>query len=245
MWFWQFRFFDLGFHWWVGLAAFLIDDLRYYIYHRIAHRVRWLWAEHVNHHSSQHYNLSTMLRQGWTGQFTGMFILQIPLVLLGFHHAFIAFVYGFNLVYQFWIHTEATGKLLKPVEFIFNTPSHHRVHRATNPRYLDANFAGTLIIWDRIFGTFVEELEEDRPRYGIVKNIGTYNPIKVALHEWLRIWKDVLSPIYTLRIIFVISTCHPGWSHDGSRKGSDDLKAHYIRMHREAEGQPGLKLNPR
>ncbi len=191
MWFWQLRFFDLGFHWWVGLAAFLIDALRYYIYHRMAHCVRWVWAEHVSHHSSQHYNLSTALRQSWTGQFTGMFILQIPLVLLGFHPAFIAFVYGFNLVYQFWIHAQAIEKLPKPVEFIFNTPSDHRVHHATNSRYLDANYAGTLIIWDRIFGTFVEE---DRPRYGIVKNIGTFNPFKVAFNEWVGIWKDVLMP---------------------------------------------------
>jgi sterol desaturase/sphingolipid hydroxylase (fatty acid hydroxylase superfamily) len=95
-----------------------------------------------------------------------MFVLQAPLVLLGLHPAVIAFVFGFNLVWQFWIHTETIGKMWGWFEFIFNTPSHHRVHHATNPRYLDANYAGTLIIWDRMFGTFVEELEEDRPRYG-------------------------------------------------------------------------------
>ncbi|ECE6961912.1 sterol desaturase family protein, partial [Salmonella enterica subsp. enterica] len=199
MWVWQFRLFDLGLHWWVFIVAFVFDDLRYYCYHRIAHRVRWVWAEHVNHHSSQHYNLSTALRQSWTGQITGMFILQVPMVLLGFHPAVIAFVYGFNLVYQFWIHTEAIGKMWRPFEFIFNTPSHHRVHHATNPRYLDANFAGTLIIWDRMFGTFVEELDEDVPRYGIVRNIGTFNPVRVAFHEWAGMLKDVFSPGLTLR----------------------------------------------
>ncbi|WP_189375604.1 sterol desaturase family protein, partial [Mesorhizobium sp. M4A.F.Ca.ET.020.02.1.1] len=104
LWLWQFRFFNLGLSVWVFLAAFLLDDLRYYVYHRIAHRVRWVWAEHVNHHSSQHYNLSTALRQSWTGLFTFMFVLQAPLVLLGFHPAVIAFTFGFNLVWQFWIH---------------------------------------------------------------------------------------------------------------------------------------------
>ncbi len=240
MWVWQFRLFDLGFFWWVGVIAFLADDLRYYWYHRIAHRVRWVWAEHVNHHSSQHYNLSTALRQSWSGQFTGMFILQVPMVLLGFHPAFIAFVYGFNLVYQFWIHTETIRKLPVPFEYIFNTPSHHRVHHATNPRYLDANYAGTLIIWDRVFGTFVPELDEDMPRYGIVKNLGTFNPVKVAFHEWVAMVRDVFQPGIgmgdRLRYIYM----PPGWSHDGSRKTSLDLKADYVRLNPAAAGMPGL-----
>ncbi|RBO95163.1 sterol desaturase family protein [Pseudochrobactrum asaccharolyticum] len=240
LWVWQFRFFDLGLHWWVFVAAFIFDDLRYYWYHRIAHRVRWVWAEHVNHHSSQHYNLTTALRQSWTGQITGMFILQVPLVLLGFHPAVIAFVYGFNLIYQFWIHTEAIGKMWKPIELIFNTPSHHRVHHATNPRYLDANFAGTLIIWDRLFGTFVEELPEDMPRYGIVRNIGTFNPVRVAFHEWVGMLKDVLSPGLSLRQRLMYMAAPPGWSHDGSRKTSEDLKADYVRLHPEEAGKPGL-----
>ena len=241
MWVWQFRFFDLGFFWWVGLIAFLADDLRYYCYHRIAHRVRWVWAEHINHHSSQHYNLSTALRQSWTGHFTGMFVLQIPMVLLGFHPAFIAFVYGFNLVYQFWIHTETIRKLPAPIELIFNTPSHHRVHHATNPRYLDANYAGTLIIWDRMFGTFVEELEEDAPRYGIVKNIGTFNPFKVAFHEWVAMIRDVFQPGISfgdrLRYLYM----PPGWSHDGSRKTSTDLKRDYVELNPQSANMPGLR----
>ena len=240
LWVWQFRFFDLGLHWWVFVAAFIFDDLRYYWYHRIAHRVRWVWAEHVNHHSSQHYNLTTALRQSWTGQITGMFILQVPLVLLGFHPAVIAFVYGFNLIYQFWIHTEAIGKMWKPVELIFNTPSHHRVHHATNPRYLDANFAGTLIIWDRLFGTFVEELPEDMPRYGIVRNIGTFNPVRVAFHEWVGMLKDVFGSGLSLRQRLMYMAAPPGWSHDGSRKTSENLKADYVRLHPEEAGKPGL-----
>jgi len=240
VWLWQFRLFDLGLHWWVFLAAFLLDDLRYYWYHRIAHRVRWVWAEHVNHHSSQHYNLSTALRQSWTGLFTGMFVLQAPLVLLGLHPAIIAFTFGFNLVYQFWIHTEAIGKMWKPIELIFNTPSHHRVHHATNPRYLDANYAGVLIIWDRMFGSFVEELDEDMPRYGIVKNIGTFNPFKVAFHEWASMFKDAAQPGLTFRQRLGYLFMPPGWSHDGSRKGSEELKADYVRLNPNQAGMPGL-----
>ncbi|WP_176037701.1 sterol desaturase family protein [Brucella tritici] len=240
LWVWQFRFFDLGLYWWVFVIAFIFDDLRYYCYHRIAHRVRWVWAEHVNHHSSQHYNLTTALRQSWTGQMTGMFVLQVPMVLLGFHPAVIAFVYGFNLIYQFWIHTEAVGKLPKPIEFIFNTPSHHRVHHATNPRYLDANYAGTLIVWDRMFGTFVEELPEDMPRYGIVKNVGTFNPVRVAFHEWVGMFKDVFSSGLTLRQRLMYMIAPPGWSHDGSRKTSEDLKADYVRLNPLQAGKAGL-----
>lgn len=240
MWVWQFRLFDLGAAWWVILIAFLLDDLRYYWYHRIAHRVRWVWAEHVNHHSSQHYNLSTALRQSWTGLFTGMFVLQAPMVLLGFHPAIIIFVFGFNLVWQFWIHTETIGRLWGWFEYIFNTPSHHRVHHATNPRYLDANYAGTLIIWDRMFGTFVPELDEDMPRYGLVHNIGTFNPLRVAFHEYVGIWRDVkqpgLTPGQRLRYMFM----PPGWSHDGSRDTSETLKAAYVRRYPAEAGKPGL-----
>jgi len=242
LWVWQFRLFDLGLSLWVFVVAFLFDDLRYYWYHRIAHRVRWVWAEHVNHHSSQHYNLSTALRQSWTGLFTGMFVLQTPLVLLGFHPAVIAFVYGFNLVWQFWIHTETVGKLPRWFEFVMNTPSHHRVHHATNPRYLDANYAGTLIIWDRLFGTFVEELEEDRPRYGIVHNLGTFNPLKVAFHEYVGIGKDVSQPGLSLRQRLAYMFAPPGWSHDGSRDTSQTLKAAYVRRHPSEAGKPGLPV---
>ncbi len=241
MWVWQYRIVDLGVHWWVLIGAFLVDDLRYYWYHRIAHRVRWVWAEHINHHSSQHYNLSTALRQSWTGHLTGMVILQTPLVLLGVHPAVIAFVFSFNLIYQFWIHTETIGKMWPWFELVFNTPSHHRVHHATNPRYLDANYAGTLIIWDRMFGTFVPELEEDRPRYGIVKNIGTFNPLKVAFHEWIAMFADAFAtPGLTLRQRLGYLFMPPGWSHDGTRKGSDELKADYVRRNPGEAGKPGL-----
>lgn len=239
-WIWQFRLMDLGLAWWVGVVVFLLDDMRYYFYHRMAHRVRWFWAEHVNHHTSQHYNLSTALRQSWTGHFTGAVVLSVPLVLLGFHPLYTAFVYGFNLVYQFWIHTETINKLPRWFEAVMNTPSHHRVHHATNPRYLDANYAGTLIIWDRMFGTFVPERVEDRPRYGIVRNIATFNPFKVAFHEWVTMLKDAFGPGLTARERLGYLFMPPGWSHDGSRKGSGTLKADYVERNPDEAGAPGL-----
>lgn len=237
---WQYRIFDMGVSWWAAAIVFILDDLRYYWYHRIAHRSRWVWAEHVNHHTSQYYNLSTALRQSWTGLFTFMFVLQMPLVLIGFHPALIAFAFGFNLLWQFWIHTEAIGRMPVWFEAIFNTPSHHRVHHATNPRYLDANYAGTLIVWDKMFGTFVEELEEDRPRYGVVRNIGTFNPLKVAFHEWIAMFGDAARPGLTIGQRLGYLFMPPGWSHDGSRKTSEILKSDYVRLHPKEAGRPGL-----
>ncbi len=240
IWVWQFRLFDLGLSIWVGLIAFVLDDLRYYWYHRFAHTIRWVWAEHINHHSSQHYNLSTALRQSWTGVFTGKFVLLTPLVLLGVHPAFLVFIYGFNLVYQFWIHTEAIDKMPGWFEIVMNTPSHHRVHHATNPRYLDANYAGTLIVWDKMFGTFVPELKAEHPRYGIVKNIATFNPLKVAFHEWIAMFSDFTAPGlgFSERLQYLWRP--PGWSHDGSRKSSKQLKAEFVERNNDAAGMPGL-----
>ena len=244
VWAWDFRIHDFGTAWWAIALCFILDDLRYYWYHRIAHRSRWVWAEHVIHHSSQHYNLSTALRQSWTGTFTGMFLLRLPLVLIGFHPLLIVFVGGLNLVYQFWIHTEAIGRMWRPIELIFNTPSHHRVHHATNPRYLDANYAGTLIVWDRMFGTFVPELDEDMPRYGIVRNVGTFNPLRLAFHEWIDMFRDAAAPGLGWRQRLGYLFAPPGWSHDGSRAGSDRLKADFVARHPEQAGTPGLPAAP-
>ncbi|MDE0879816.1 MAG: sterol desaturase family protein, partial [Sphingomonas bacterium] len=140
-WVWQFRLLDIGDHWYWFVVAFVADDFCYYLFHRTAHRVRWFWASHVIHHSSQHYNLSTALRQTWTGFVSLNFLFRLPLFLIGFPPAMIVFVAALNLVYQFWIHTEAIDRLPRWVEAVMNTPSHHRVHHATNPRYLDRNYA--------------------------------------------------------------------------------------------------------
>ena len=153
------------------LAIFFLDDFIYYWFHRISHECRFWWAAHVNHHSSQEYNLSTAIRQSWTSVIVGTWTPWIPLALLGFPPAMILAQQGFNLFYQFWIHTEAIHRMPRWFEYLFNTPSHHRVHHASNPRYLDRNYAGVLMVWDRLFGSFVEENDEEPPRYGIVKDI--------------------------------------------------------------------------
>ncbi len=209
------------------VICFIANDLRFYVHHRLAHRVRWPWAMHVVHHSSQHYNYSVALRQAWTKHFSGMLLLYVPLVIIGFNPAVILFVALVNSSYQFLLHTETIGKLPRWFEFFFNTPSHHRVHHANNPQYLDANYGGTLIIWDRLFGTFAEEDLEDRPVYGLVKNLDTFNPIKIAFHEYWGIVQDQLQKGLTLKDRALYLLAPPGWSHDGSRLTSEDIKREY------------------
>lgn len=238
---WRLTPLDLGHAWWVVVLCFVLDDLRYYWVHRFGHRIRWVWASHVNHHSSQHYNLTTALRQTWTGTFTFMMIVRAPLILLGFHPAMVLFCGGLNLIYQFWIHTEAIGKLPRWVEAVMNTPSHHRAHHGRNPRYLDCNYAGVFIVWDRIFGTFVPELEEDRVDYGLVHNLGTFNPLRVAFHEWVGLFRDITRPGLTLRQRLGYAFGPPGYSHDGSRDTSDRIKAQHLARHPEDAGTPGFE----
>lgn len=218
----QFRLFNLGWTWPVLVACFFAEDLAYYWMHRISHERRWFWASHVVHHSSQHYNLTTALRQTWTGVLGLSFIFWLPLVLIGFPPEMVLMFSAFSLVYQFWIHTELIHRM-GPFEWVFNTPSHHRVHHATNARYLDANYAGVLIIWDRMFGTFVPEDDEEKPRYGIISNLGTFNPFRVAFHEWVGIWRDV-THAKSLRDALGYLFGPPGWSPDGSRKTSRSIK---------------------
>jgi sterol desaturase/sphingolipid hydroxylase (fatty acid hydroxylase superfamily) len=228
----RFHLFEIGFAWWAFPLAFVLDDLAYYWVHRIGHRSRWFWASHVVHHSSQHFNLSTALRQTWTGEISGLFVLKVPLALLGFPPALLIFVAGVNLVYQFFIHTEAVGRLPRWVEALFNTPSHHRVHHGRDAPYLDANYAGVFIIWDRLFGSFTPELDALRPRYGLVRNIGTFNPLRVAFHEFIGIARDLTRPGLTLRQRLFYLFAPPGWSHDGSRMTTGDLKRAAERQHR-------------
>ncbi|WP_374764593.1 sterol desaturase family protein [Yunchengibacter salinarum] len=225
---WQWRLWDLGHAWWVFLLAFVLDDLAYYWIHRLGHRMRWMWAAHVIHHSSQHYNLSTALRQTWTGKLTPGFLIRWPLFLIGIEPVIVLFVAGLNLIYQFWIHTEAIRCMPRWFEAVMNTPSHHRVHHATNPRYLDANYAGVFIVWDKLFNTFEPERADDPPRYGLVRDIATFNPIRVAFHEWLGIFKDMASAeSLKARLMFLLGP--PGWTPDGSRQTSDMIKADWQR----------------
>ena len=229
------RLFDIGFAWYWWPVCFVLDDLAYYVFHRSAHRVRWFWASHVIHHSSQHYNLSTALRQTWTGFVSAAFLFRLPLFLIGFPPAMVFFVAGLNLIYQFWIHTEVVGRLPRPIEAVMNTPSHHRVHHATNARYLDRNYAGVFIVWDRLFGTFVAERDDDRPRYGLVKDLGSFSLVWAAFHEWVGIAKDMWAAPWGSKLGYAWRP--PGWSHDASRDTSETIKAKWAeRERRRADG---------
>jgi sterol desaturase/sphingolipid hydroxylase (fatty acid hydroxylase superfamily) len=199
-----------GGKWAAAIALFVGVDCAYYWFHRIAHEYNAPWAGHVVHHSSEDYNLAVALRQG---SFQGIFswVFYLPLALLGFPPAWFAATMSFNLLYQFWIHTRAIGKL-GPLEWVLNTPSHHRVHHGRNPKYLDKNYAGTLIIWDRMFGTFTAEEEE--PVYGLTKPLNSWNPLWANLHVWRDLCRDAwLAPrwIDKLRIWIMPQ----GWRPEG------------------------------
>lgn len=174
--------------WWPWVILLFLDDLAYYWFHRFSHEIRFLWNFHVVHHSSNKYNLSVAVRQSW---FSGVshWIFYIPLALLGFPFWAFVTMHGINLIYQFWIHTELIGKLPRPIELIFNTPSHHRVHHGVNQQYLDRNYAGIFIIWDRLFGTFVEEGE--KVRYGITTPLKSYNMLWINLHAWAEMFARI------------------------------------------------------
>jgi sterol desaturase/sphingolipid hydroxylase (fatty acid hydroxylase superfamily) len=218
----QFRLFTLDTSlWWVWVLAFFADDLSYYLFHRTSHHVRFFWASHVVHHSSQHYNLAAALRQTWTGNFTGSFIFWLWMPFVGFHPLVVMLMQQISLIYQFWIHTEAIIKLPKPFEFIFNTPSHHRVHHSSDLKYLDKNHGGILIIWDRFFSSF--EPEQEKPVYGLSKNVDTFNPVKIAFHEWRNLSRDIAKGRTVINAAkYLINP--PGWSHDGVSKTTKQLR---------------------
>ena len=199
--------------WWYWVLIFFADDFSYYWFHRTAHNVNWFWASHVVHHSSQHYNLAAALRQTWTGNATGSFLFWAWMPLVGFHPIWILFMQQVSLIYQFWIHTETVHHCPRWIEYIFNTPSHHRVHHGTDLKYLDKNHGGILIIWDRIFGSF--QPEQERPVYGLTKNIGSFNPFVIAFKTWGELFRKAWhSGSVRNAVNYFIKP--PGWSHDGS-----------------------------
>ena len=218
-WVYQFRLFTIEMNWLGWILIVLADDFVYYWFHRTSHECRLFWASHVIHHSSEAYNLSTALRQTWTGSFYS-FIFWMPLALVGFKPEYILLQQAFSLFYQYFIHTERVDRL-GFLEWIMNTPSHHRVHHGSDPKYLDRNHAGIFIIWDRMFGTFQQE--EERPKYGIVKNLESFNPFIIAFHEWISIGRDILkgfSPRSFIGYVFG----PPGWQPDGKGTTSDVLR---------------------
>jgi len=216
----QYRLFDLG----TGLGAWLLllfaEDLCYYAFHRAHHETRFLWAAHVNHHSSTYYNLSTALRQSWTTPLTGP-LFWAPLALLGFAPWMILTAQAWSQLYQFWLHTESI-RSLGPLEHVLNTPSHHRVHHGTNVEYLDRNHGGIFILWDRLFGTF--EPERAPVTYGLTTNLATFHPVRIAIHEYAAIARDVRrAPTVAAKLGYVFAP--PGWSHDGSTLTADQMRA--------------------
>lgn len=172
---------------WSFIACLVAIDFCRYWGHRVAHEQRFWWATHVTHHSSEQYNFSVSFRLSWTQHIKLIFFL--PAVMIGFDPVTFFICHQIEVLYQFWIHTEFIKKLPRPIEYIFTTPSHHRVHHAINERYIDKNYGSTFIIWDRMFGTFMEE--DEKPVYGITEPVGTYNPVTLVFHEWVDIFRDV------------------------------------------------------
>ncbi|HVM88765.1 MAG TPA: sterol desaturase family protein [Puia sp.] len=214
--------------WWFWVLLLFADDFSYYWFHRISHHVNYFWASHVVHHSSQHYNLAAALRQTWTGNATGAFLFWAWMPFAGFDPIWVLFMQQISLIYQFWIHTETIHKMPRWFEFIFNTPSHHRVHHGSNLKYLDKNHAGILIIWDRLFGTFKKE--EERPRYGLTKNIQSFNPVVVAFKTWMDLFRKAFSS-RSLKHGISYFLQPPGWSHDGSTKTTKQMIREYNSDH--------------
>ncbi|MFY0665645.1 MAG: sterol desaturase family protein [Natronospirillum sp.] len=192
-WFFDWRLFDIPLTWWSLGIAFVLQDFLYYWFHRCSHQIRWLWAAHVVHHSSEHLNFSTAFRQSLMYPVAGMWVFWIPMAMVGFTPETIITVVLLNLAYQFFVHTQAWRRF-GVLEWVFNTPSHHRVHHASNPEYIDRNYAGVLIIWDKLFGTFVPEQDDTPCVYGITKPIRTHNPITLTFHEWRDMLRDASAP---------------------------------------------------
>lgn len=220
VWLYEHRVFDPGTGAFAWVALFFAQEIAYYWFHRLSHEVRFLWAAHVNHHSSERYNLSTALRQSWTTPFTTL-LFYWPLPLLGFHPAMIATMVAVSLLYQFWIHTETIGSM-GPLEWVLNTPSHHRVHHGANVEYLDRNHGGILIVWDRLFGTF--EPERAPVRYGLTKNLETFHPVRIAFHEWAALTRDVRGAA-SLRDALGFLFAPPGWRPGGAGQTAREMRA--------------------
>lgn len=208
---------------WAAVVLFVGQEFFYYWYHRAAHRVRWFWANHSVHHSPNQLNLSAAYRLGWFGKISGVALFFTPLVWLGFDSTTVLVVLTVNLLYQFWIHATWIPKL-GFLEGIVNTPSAHRVHHACNLRYLDANYGGVLVIFDRLFGTYIAESSDEPCVYGWVKPMTSHNPIKIELTQWAALVRDVLSAGSIADAVrYLIKP--PGWRPHGPGETTDELRA--------------------
>jgi sterol desaturase/sphingolipid hydroxylase (fatty acid hydroxylase superfamily) len=181
------RLFDFGASWLVWLSCFVLDDLGYYIYHRVSHRTRWFWSAHVNHHSSQYFNYATGFRQSWLTILAPSTIFKLPLLFVGFPPIMVITCAGLNAFFQFCLHNDRIPRGPRWIEFVFNTPSNHRVHHGINREYIDKNFAGVFMLWDRIFGTYAPETA--KPRYGITTQLTSFSLYENVFHEWQSLWR--------------------------------------------------------
>lgn len=203
LWLFDWRMFEIQ----MGVMSFItlmiLQDFFYYWFHRASHRVRWMWAAHVAHHSSENMNFSTAFRQSLMYPLAGMWLFWVPLVIIGFEPKWVVFVVLLNLGLQFFVHTQWI-RSIGPFEYLFNSPSHHRVHHGQNPQYIDKNYAGVLIIWDKLFGTFEPEVET--VRYGITKPVNSFNPITVTFQEWKEMLRQAsqqgISIKHRLKVLF-------------------------------------------
>lgn len=203
------------------IVVFIAQDFCFYWLHRTEHYSRLFWAVHSNHHSSEKYNFTVALRSSVL-QPLYRFAFYIPIAFLGFDGLTIMFMYAVNQFYQFFLHTETINRLPKWYETIFVTPSHHRVHHASNIEYLDKNMGQVLIIWDKLFGTFAEE--NTKPVYGLTQNLNTFHPFKVIFNEFYKIKNDIKRPVpISVKLKYLFNP--PGWSHDGSSQTSEELRA--------------------
>lgn len=223
MWSYKQHFFTIENIFLYWFLLFILEDLAFYFEHRIDHYCRLFWAVHVTHHSSEEFNLTTGFRSS-VFQPVYRFIYFIPIALMGFHPLDIVFMYSITQTYGILVHTKYITKMPGWFESIFVSPSHHRVHHASNLRYLDKNMGMCLIIWDRIFGTFQEELPSDPVKYGLTKNVeNNSSPVNVVFHEWRNLGKDLSKKIsFTNRLRYLFMP--PGWSHDGSTKTASQLR---------------------
>ena len=220
----EWRLFDIPMNRWESwLALFFAVEIAYYWLHRYSHEIRWMWAQHSVHHSARQLTLSVAYRLGWTQFVAGPWLFLIPVCWIGFEPAAVMLMYAASLLYQFWLHTETVGRL-GPVEWIFNTPSHHRVHHAVEPEYLDRNYGGVLIIWDRLFGTFAQYREDAPITYGMVRQLDSNNPLKIAFAEWAALLRDLRSA-RSLREVLGYVFAAPGWKPDGTGMTSRAIRA--------------------
>lgn len=222
-WFYSHRIYQIENPYLYWFLALVIQDFLYYIHHCADHYIRICWAVHVTHHSSEEFNITTGFRSP-VFQPLYRYWFFTPMALLGFAPLHIMFAYAVNQTYGTLMHTQTVRKLPSWYEFIFVTPSHHRVHHASNPRYLDRNMGMVLIIWDRIFGTFTPEDPTEPVRYGLTKNLEDKSPLNVVLHEWKSIVYDVTQPGLSFKQRLGYLFAVPGWSHDGSRMTSQDVR---------------------